>query len=207
MPTTVERHRSRQHASFDYALAAEAIDYSPLCSADPGVGLAHQMHGVAVFAFGQGVMLGELDPVLSLVGRQDSAPLAQRADAVEGREDRRPDELRPIGDSVHRLQQGFIHLERDDFLLFLADCSWDIVPRRVLIHRITSIYGACAIRLPPGEKIGYVCLRSAWTVTEDVHAQAHRNCEFTAPAKSSFPPGLPRRGCRESCCCARRASR
>ena len=36
-----------------------------------GGGLAHQVHGVAVFAFGQSVVLRELDPVLALVGRDE----------------------------------------------------------------------------------------------------------------------------------------
>ena len=48
-----------------------------------GAGLAHQMHGVAVFALGQGVVLGELDPVLPLIGREDAAAFAQGADAVQ----------------------------------------------------------------------------------------------------------------------------
>ena len=116
-----------------------------------GVRLAHQMHGVAVFALGQGVMLGELDPVPPLVGRQDSAPLAQGTYAIERRQDRRPNELRPVGDSVHRRQQGFVHLERDDFLLFSSQCSWDYVPRQVLLHRITDsrlVYPQAKNRLP-----------------------------------------------------------
>jgi hypothetical protein len=104
-------------------------------------GLANQVHRVAIVAFGQGVMLGELDPVSPLVGRQDAAALAQRTDAIERREDGGPDELRPIWDTVHRLQQRGVRLEGNDFLFSLrAHENWP---------QFNTLYYRCRICLSP----------------------------------------------------------
>ena len=49
-------------------------------------GLAHQMHGMAILTLGQGVVLGELDPMLPLVGRQNAAALCTAGRCYRGAE-------------------------------------------------------------------------------------------------------------------------
>jgi hypothetical protein len=101
------------------------------------------MHCVAIIALGQGMVGGEFEPMFPLVGRQDSGSLAQRTNTIEGRENRVADELRSVGDAIHRRKKGFIHLERDDFV-FSGSSGHG------LLHRITTV----KTRLPSFIEIG-----------------------------------------------------
>jgi hypothetical protein len=64
-----------------------------------------------------------------LVRVQNSRTVAHGAHALERGEDRRANELGPVGDALHRLDQGFLGLEGDD-LLFAAQSGHDLPPEK-----------------------------------------------------------------------------
>jgi hypothetical protein len=74
------------------------------------------MHGVAILALMQRMVLREGFPVFSLVGRKNARAFAQGANAIQCRQDRGPDEFRAVLHPLERAAEGFVHLEGDNFL-------------------------------------------------------------------------------------------
>ncbi len=65
--------------------------------------LTDQVESVTFLALRYPVVRGELPPVLSLIGAQDSGSVTQWTKIVQSREDRLADEVGAIRHALHRL--------------------------------------------------------------------------------------------------------
>jgi len=74
---------------------------------------------MTIRAFLKGMVPGKRVPVLALVGRENPGALTQGTGPIEGGQNGRPDEFRPIRDPPHCLAERLVRLERHDFLLFV----------------------------------------------------------------------------------------